>query len=108
MTRLEKRMVSMVPSLRQIQWQETEFYALIHYGVNQFADREWGDGTEDPAIFNPKSLSTDQWCQSFVNAGMKGAIITAKHHDGFCLWDTKHTDYSVMHSPLVIWCYRKK
>ncbi|NLB90601.1 MAG: alpha-L-fucosidase [Clostridiales bacterium] len=90
------------PSKRQIQWQETEFYAFVHFGINQFTDREWGNGQESPSIFDPKFLNTDQWCQGFVSAGMKGVILTAKHHDGFCLWNTKHTKHSVMYSP-----YRK-
>jgi len=99
MTDYEKKLVSIVPSQRQLNWQATEFYAFIHYGVNQFTGREWGDGKEDPAIFNPTMLNTDQWCESFVKAGMKGVIITAKHHDGFCLWDTKYTKHSTMYSP---------
>lgn len=99
MTELVKRMTSVVPSPRQIKWQETEFYAFIHYGVNQFTDREWGDGQEDPQIFDPRQLDTDQWCASFAEAGMKGAIITAKHHDGFCLWATQYTTHCVTASP---------
>lgn len=99
MTELEKRLVSVVPNERQLRWQETEFYAFIHYGVNQFTNREWGTGQESPEIFNPQSLDTDQWCRCFTKAGMKGVILTAKHHDGFCLWDTSHTQHSVMYSP---------
>jgi len=76
-----------------------EFYAFVHYGVNSFTDREWGDGNESPAIFNPKALDTDQWCRAARDAEMKGIIITAKHHDGFCLFDTAHTTHSVMYSP---------
>jgi len=99
MTALEEELVSVKPSERQIQWQETEFYAFIHYGVNQFTGCEWGTGREEPSIFNPRQLNTDQWCKSFAKAGMRGAIITAKHHDGFYLWDTKFTSHSVMYSP---------
>jgi len=87
------------PSKRQIAWQEMAFYGFIHYGVNQFTNREWGTGEENATIFNPQSLDTDQWCESLKKATMKGVIITAKHHDGFCLWDTKTTTHSVMHSP---------
>jgi len=94
-----KKLTSVRPSARQIAWQEMEFYGFIHYGVNQFTDREWGDGREDPQIFNPQKLDTDQWCESLAKATMTGVIITAKHHDGFCLWDTKTTTHSVMHSP---------
>ena len=89
MTDFEKKLISVVPAPRQIAWQEMEFYAFVHYSVNQFTNREWGHGSENPDIFNPNHLDTDQWCESFVKAGMHGAIITAKHHDGFCLWDTK-------------------
>ena len=98
MTQFEKKLVSIVPSERQLNWQETEFYAFIHYGVNQFTGREWGTGKEEPSIFDPRHLDTDQWCESFAKAGMRGAIITAKHHDGFCLWDTEHSQHSVMYS----------
>jgi len=94
-----KKITAVTPSPRQIAWQEMEFYAFIHYGMNAFTDREWGDGMEDVSLFNPKHLDTDQWCESIVKAGMKGVLITAKHHDGFCLWDTAHTEYSVMNSP---------
>ena len=94
-----KRITSLVPSDRQISVQKMEFYAFIHYGINAFTNREWGDGTEDIQIFNPKKLNTDQWCESIKKAGMKGVIMTAKHHDGFCLWDTAYSAYSVMHSP---------
>ena len=99
MTPLEKKLTSVVPSAQQISWQELAFYAFVHYGVNQFTNAEWGTGQEKPEIFNPTKLDTDQWCDCFVKAGMKAVIITAKHHDGFCLWDTKHTEHSVMHSP---------
>ena len=94
-----QKMISVRPSRRQLLWQEMEFYAFVHYGVNQFTNREWGTGQEDPSIFDPKSLDTDQWCRAFRAAGMKGVLITAKHHDGFCLWDTAYTTHSVMHSP---------
>jgi alpha-L-fucosidase len=88
-----------VPSARQLAWQELEFYAFIHYGINQFTGSEWGSGKESPSIFDPRSLDTDQWCACLSKAGMKAVIITAKHHDGFCLWDTKLTKHSVMHTP---------
>jgi len=94
-----KKITAVRPTPQQIAWQEMEFYGFIHYGMNQFTNREWGDGTEDPQIFNPQKLDTDQWCESLAKATMTGVIITAKHHDGFCLWDTKTTTHSVMHSP---------
>lgn len=94
-----EKLVSVTPTEKQLNWQALEFTAFIHYGMNTFTDREWGVGDEDPAIFNPKALDTDQWCESLLEAGMKGCIITAKHHDGFCLWNTKYTKHSVMYSP---------
>ena len=93
------KLASIKPSPRQLIWQAMEFYGFIHYGVNQFTKREWGTGEEDPKIFNPQQLDTDQWCESLAKAQMKGVIITAKHHDGFCLWDTRTTKHSVMYSP---------
>ncbi|MDR1689386.1 MAG: alpha-L-fucosidase [Clostridiales bacterium] len=99
MNTLEKRLTQVIPSGRQLKWQELEFYAFIHYGINQFTDSEWGTGGESPEIFNPAQLNTDQWCESIKKAGMRAVILTAKHHDGFCLWDTKHTNHCVMNSP---------
>ncbi len=93
------RATAVRPSERQYSWQRLEFYAFVHFGVNTFTDREWGTGLEDPALFHPRRLDTDQWCRTFRDAGMRGVILTAKHHDGFCLWDTKQTDHSSMNSP---------
>ena len=87
------------PSARQMAWFETGFYGFVHFGVNTFTDREWGTGSEDPSIFNPKALDCDQWVRAAKAAGMKGLIITAKHHDGFCLWPSRHTEHSVKNSP---------
>jgi len=87
------------PHPRQLAWQDNEFISFIHFGVNTFTGREWGTGFEDPAIFQPEKLDTDQWCEAVKAAGMKMAIITAKHHDGFCLWQTRCTKYSVASSP---------
>lgn len=87
------------PSARQMAWFDTEFYAFLHFGVNTFTGREWGNGTESPAIFNPERLDCDQWAEAVKAAGARGMVITAKHHDGFCLWPSKYTEHSVKNSP---------
>lgn len=94
------RLISVIPSENQIKWQKLEFTAFFHYGINSFTDREWGTGAEDITEFLPRNLNTDQWCEVLVKAEIKACIITAKHHDGFCLWDTAYTAHSVMHTPL--------
>lgn len=96
---LDKRLASVIPHERQFRFQQLEFYAFIHFTVNTFTDREWGDGTESPAIFDPKKLDAEQWVKAVKSAGMKGLILTCKHHDGFCLWQTKYTKHSVASSP---------
>jgi len=96
---LLNRLVSIRPTQNQIKWQELEFYAFIHYGVNTYTDVEWGNGKETPAIFNPSALNTDQWCECLKSANMTAVVITAKHHDGFCLFDSKYTQHTVMNSP---------
>lgn len=93
-----KRLATVTPSKRQIEWQKTEFYAFIHFGINTFTDREWGFGKEDPRIFNPEEFDTDQWARACKSAKMRGIIITAKHHDGFCLWPSAYTGHSVKSS----------
>ena len=78
---------------------ETPFYAFVHFSPNTYTNLEWGDGTEDPTIFNPTELDCEQWVKAVKSAGMKGLILTAKHHDGFCLWQTKYTEHSMKNSP---------
>lgn len=90
---------SIVPNRRQLIIQEMKYYAFVHYGINTFTNREWGNGKESEKLFNPKKQNTDQWCEAIAAAGMKGVILTCKHHDGFCLWPTETTEHSIKNSP---------
>ena len=87
------------PSPPQVEWQDLEFGVIIHFGTNTFLDREWGDGGADPKVFNPIHLDAEQWMRAIKAAGAKYVVLVAKHHDGFCLWPTAQTDYSVKSSP---------
>ena len=87
------------PSRSQLAWQRDELALFLHFGVNTFTDREWGDGKESPSIFNPEALDARQWTRAAKAAGAKALVLTAKHHDGFCLWPTKTTTHSVASAP---------
>lgn len=89
---------SIVPTKRQMDFMDTEFCSLIYYGMNTFTNAEWGNGNEDPEIFEPTAVDTRQWAKLTKLSGMKGLILTCKHYDGFCLWPSAYTDHSVKYS----------
>jgi alpha-L-fucosidase len=93
-----RKAANVVPSPRQLRWQQLELTGFFHFGINTFTGREWGDGKEDPQIFNPTELDARQWVRTAKEAGIKQVILTAKHHDGFCLWPTATTNHSVKSS----------
>jgi alpha-L-fucosidase len=87
-----------LPSPQQYRWSKLEYYNFLHFTVNTFTDREWGNGDEDPAIFNPTAFDADAICETLRDSGSRGVILTCKHHDGFCLWPTKTTEHCIRNS----------
>jgi len=96
---LAQNFADVKPSPQQVEWQDLEFGVIIHFGLNTFQDREWGDGTADPQVFDPREFDAEQWMRALKAAGARYVVMVAKHHDGFCLWPTGQTDYSVKSSP---------
>ncbi|MFT5142641.1 MAG: alpha-L-fucosidase [Rhodothermales bacterium] len=87
-----------IPSERQLEWHKLKYYAFIHFGPNTFTDVEWGQGDENPEVFNPRELDARQWARVIRDAGMEGVVITAKHHDGFALWPSEYSTHTVRES----------
>ncbi len=94
-----QNVTEMKPSPQQLDWQNLEMGAIIHFGTNTFLDREWGDGTASPQVFNPEHVDTDQWMEAAKGAGIRYVVLVAKHHDGFTLWPSAQTEYGVKNSP---------
>ena len=98
-TSIARQAARVMPSPRQLRWQQLELTGFLHFGINTFTNKEWGDGTEDPKLFNPAALDAMQWVRICRDAGIRQVILTAKHHDGFCLWPSAYTDHLVKASP---------
>ena len=94
-----RKAAHVVPTKNQLAYKKLEFTCFVHFGPNTFTRMEWGNGMEDPSIFNLQNLDTDQWCRAMKAAGMKLVVFTAKHHDGFVLWQSRYTKHGVMSSP---------
>jgi|LSQX01.2.fsa_nt_gb alpha-L-fucosidase len=94
-----ERLINIKPSEIQLEYSDVGYYSFIHYGMNTFTGVEWGSGKEDPSMFNPEIVDTDQWVRVLKDSGSKAVIFTAKHHDGFCLFQTKYTEHSIKNSP---------
>ncbi|MBN2092359.1 alpha-L-fucosidase, partial [candidate division KSB1 bacterium] len=99
MEQIISKAATVVPSPQQYAWQKMEFIAFVHFGMNTFMDREWGEGNYDISVFNPVELDARQWARVCKEAGMKMIIMTAKHHDGFCLWPSKYTTHTIQNTP---------
>jgi len=91
--------VDLKPTPQQVEWQDLEFGVILHFSTNTFLNREWGDGTASPKVFNPTQFDPDQWMKAIKASGATYVVFVAKHHDGFCLWPTEQTDYSIKQSP---------
>jgi len=99
MTDLAPKPLLPIPSMNQLEWQRMEFYGFIHFSLNTYTDQSWGYGNEDLKLFNPQKLDAREWVKTAKDAGMKGIILTAKHHNGFALWPSKYTEYSIKNTP---------
>lgn len=97
--KLDERLIQIVPSPRQTAFQQLEFYSFVHFSMNTYTGKEWGDGSETPELFYPVNFDARQWVDAVASAGMRGLILTCKHHDGFCLWPSAYTKHSVAESP---------
>ena len=93
-----QKAANIIPSARQLRWQQLEVTGFLHFGINTFTNKEWGDGSENPGLFHPTGLDARQWVRTCKEAGIKLVILTAKHHDGFCLWPSQYTEHSVKNS----------
>ena len=96
---LDKRLIQVRPDQRQVDYQEMGYFCFAHFTVNTYTGKEWGHGTESPQIFNPVKMDAGQWVKAAKDGGMKGFLLTCKHHDGFCLWPSQYTEHSVKNSP---------